>query len=121
MDLKVYDASSADVAEIAKKLPLGRLYANGRGFVPNVRQALYSDVVVTLAGEPQEAALGKDDTASLPVARISPLRVVGGHRHWPQGGHVHSAVPRLPEAAQVCSSPQRHRTDEPSQRAGLAL
>src|SRR5437899_6657954 len=35
MDLKVYKATSPDVAAIAKKLPVGRLYANGRGFVPN--------------------------------------------------------------------------------------
>src|SRR5258708_5689966 len=33
MDLKVYKAMSPDVAAIAKKLPVGRLYANGRGFV----------------------------------------------------------------------------------------
>ena len=29
--LKVYDTSNPDVAAIAKKLPAGRLYANGRG------------------------------------------------------------------------------------------
>ena len=35
---------------MAKKLPVGRLYANGRGFVPNVRQTLYSEVIVALGG-----------------------------------------------------------------------
>ena len=35
LGFKVYEASSEDVAEYAEKLPLGRLYANGRGFVPN--------------------------------------------------------------------------------------
>src|ERR1700730_16745195 len=44
LGFKVYEASSEGVAEIAKKLPLGRLYANGGGFVPNVRQSLYSDL-----------------------------------------------------------------------------
>jgi hypothetical protein len=68
MGLKVYQATSEDVADIAKKLPVGRLYANGRGFVPNVRQDLYSDLIVTLAGNP-EAALSTDgDKDSLPVA-----------------------------------------------------
>ena len=38
MGLSVYKTISPDVAEVAKKLPIGRLYANGRGFVPNVRQ-----------------------------------------------------------------------------------
>jgi hypothetical protein len=73
MGLKVYKANSPDVAEVAKKLPVGQLYANGRGFVPNVRQALYSDVIVALAGEPQQAAVGADDDkASMPVARGLP-------------------------------------------------
>ena len=49
MGFKVYEASPPEVAELAKKLPLGRLYANGRGFVPNIRQSLYSDLVVALA------------------------------------------------------------------------
>ena len=33
MDLKVYQAASEDLAALAKKLPEGRLYGNGRGFV----------------------------------------------------------------------------------------
>ena len=33
MGLKVYMTSNPDVAAIAQKLPVGRLYANGRGFV----------------------------------------------------------------------------------------
>ena len=73
MGLKVYKATSPDVADVAKKLPIGRLYANGRGFVPNVRQALYSDVIVALAAEPQQAAVGADDDkASTPIARGLP-------------------------------------------------
>src|SRR4051794_38118238 len=45
MGLKVYKATSPDVAAVTKKLPVGQLYANGRGFVPNVRQTLYSEVI----------------------------------------------------------------------------
>jgi hypothetical protein len=59
MDLQVYKAATDDLAALAKKLPEGRLYGNGRGFVPNVRQSLYSEIIVTLAGEPK-AAVGKD-------------------------------------------------------------
>jgi hypothetical protein len=58
LGFKVYEASSEDVAEYAKKLPLGRLYANGRGFVPNIRQSLYSDLVVALGLEPQGVTQG---------------------------------------------------------------
>jgi hypothetical protein len=48
MGLKVYKATTPVLLAIAKRLPLGRLYANGRGFIPNVRQVLYSDVIVEL-------------------------------------------------------------------------
>jgi hypothetical protein len=73
MGLSVYKTTSPDVADVAKKLPVGQLYANGRAFVPNVRQTLYSDVLVALAAEPQQAAVGPDDDkASTPVARGLP-------------------------------------------------
>ena len=73
MGLEVYKASSPDVAEVAKKLPLGQLYATGRAFVPHVRQSLYSEVIVALAAEPEQAAVGPDDDqASTPLARGLP-------------------------------------------------
>jgi hypothetical protein len=84
MGLKVYKTSSPDVAEVAKKLPVGQLYATGRAFVPNIRQALYSDVIVALAAEPQQAAIGPDDDkASTPVAHGLP-------RNWDEiaPGHL---------------------------------
>jgi hypothetical protein len=84
MGLKVYKTTSPDVAEVAKKLPVGQLYATGRAFVPNVRQSLYSDIVAVLATEPQQAAVGPDDDkASMPVARGLP-------RNWDEiaPGHL---------------------------------
>jgi len=82
MGLKVYEASPPEVAELAKKLPMGRLYANGRGFVPNIRQSLYSDLVVTLGLEPQTAVSKKGDNDSLPPARGLPKswdEIAAGH------------------------------------------
>ena len=54
MNLTVCKAESADVAELAKKLPTGRLYSSGRGFVPVVGQSLYGKLVeqLKLAGQP---------------------------------------------------------------------
>jgi hypothetical protein len=73
MSLKVYKPTSPEAAEVAKKLPVGQLYATGRAFVPHVRQSLYSDVIVALAAEPQQAAVGPDDDkATIPVARGLP-------------------------------------------------
>jgi hypothetical protein len=85
MDLKVYQATSEDVAAIAKKLPVGRLYANGRGFVPNVRQDLYSDLVVALALEPQAALSPENDKDNLPAARGLP-------RTWDEVGPGHLVI-----------------------------
>src|SRR5438093_3626372 len=82
MGFKVYKASLPDVAEVAKKLPLGRLYANGRAFVPNIRQSLYTDVVAALALEPQTAVSKNGDKERLPAARGLPLsweEIAAGH------------------------------------------
>src|SRR6266404_5251649 len=82
MGFKVYEATAPDVAEYAKKLPIGRLYANGRGFVPNIRQSLYSDLVVALGLEPQAALSKNGDKDSLPAARGLPSswnEIAAGH------------------------------------------
>ena len=118
MELKAYEASTEELAGLANKLPLGRLYSNGKGFVPNVRQNLYSQIIVELGAEPQ-AAISKDND-ELPVAtglprtwdEIGPGHLViaqealeygwfGSHRYRPQRRHAHAAVSGLPKAAQV--------------------
>ena len=85
LGFKVYEATPPDVAEAAKKLPLGRLYANGRGFVPNIRQSLYSDLVVALGLEPQAALSPETDKDSLPAARGLP-------RSWDEIGAGHPVI-----------------------------
>ena len=139
MGFKAYEASPEDVAEYAKQLPLGRLYANGRGFVPNIRQSLYSDLVVALGLEPQAALSKNGDKDSLPAARGLPrswdeigrwpsrpsprvprLRLVGGNRPRPARRHLHPTVPRLPAPAQVRPAPQRHCSHEPAYRRSQA-
>ena len=124
MDLKVYEAVTEDLAALAKKLPVGRLYSNGRGFVPNIRQSLYSEIIVTLVVEPQ-AAVGKDRR---------PAVAAGLPRTWDGSRLVISLSPRSPwygwsEAiaslrAATCSTP---RSDYPKlpkfarHRAAVAL
>ena len=68
MELKVCEASSPELAELAKKLPVGRLYANGRGFVPYVRRDLYAKLL---------AAFGHAPAADQP-APMRPLKVCRG-------------------------------------------
>jgi hypothetical protein len=60
MDLNVYEAANGGLADVVRKLPVGRLYSTGKGFVPNIRQSLYSEIVAALAGAPG-AARGKDE------------------------------------------------------------
>jgi len=120
MDLKVYEATTEELTALAKKLPVGRLYSNGKGFVPNVRQNLYSQIIVELAPHPQ-AAVGKD-TDELPVAdRAWPprhrsgstgIRLVGSHRYRSRRRHAHAAVSGLPEAAQVLTPSCGSRVDQ---------
>ena len=49
MNLAVCTAEGAVLAELAKKLPSGRLYATGRGFVPSVGRNLYVKIVTLVA------------------------------------------------------------------------
>ena len=54
MNLTVCKPEGADLVELAKKLPEGRLYATGRGFVPPIRRNRYDNLVeqFRLAGQP---------------------------------------------------------------------
>jgi len=82
MGFKFYQAILPDVADVAKKLPLGRLYANGRGFVPNIRQSLYTDVAAELVWAPQTLLSKNGDKNSLPAARGLPRSwddIAAGH------------------------------------------
>jgi hypothetical protein len=66
MELNVYEPKTKELAELAKKLPIGRLYANGKAFVANIRQNLYSQIIVALAPEPGAAVSIQQETP--PVA-----------------------------------------------------
>ena len=55
MNLEVREATTPELLAIAKKLPVGRLYGTGTGFVPNVRQDLYSSVIVQMATQSWDA------------------------------------------------------------------
>src|SRR5271167_3377567 len=50
MHVRLVEVADSEVAEIAARLPTGRLHANGRGLVPYVKADLYSDLMfATLA------------------------------------------------------------------------
>ena len=74
MNLAVCKAESADVAELAKKLPPGRLYSTGRGFVPSVGQSLYGKLVeqLKLAGQPVPAEANQPKGEQSEAAQAAP-------------------------------------------------
>jgi len=45
MNLTICDVNSPELAAIAQQLPVGRIHANGRGLVPNVRRDLYDKLM----------------------------------------------------------------------------
>jgi hypothetical protein len=73
MNLVVGKAEGTALAELAGKLPIGRLYASGRGFVPPVRRSVYDKIVeqLRLAGQqvPKESGQGNGErpTPGLPT------------------------------------------------------
>jgi hypothetical protein len=64
MNLTVCKADGAALADLAKKLPTGRLYATGRAFVPPVSRNLYGKIVeqLKLAGQPVPETTDQTDT-----------------------------------------------------------
>jgi hypothetical protein len=59
LGLKLVEVTAKEHAGLVARLPLGRLYSNGRAFVPNVRQDLYikltSALGLSLTGEKRQA------------------------------------------------------------------
>lgn len=66
MGLTVCPADTDALIELSKRLPIGRLYANGRGMVPNVRRDLYGKLVehAKLAGHAVGRATATDPSAA---------------------------------------------------------
>lgn len=57
MNLSTFKITTAEQAALAAKLPAGRLYSNGKGFVPFVRRDLYAHLLDAAAGrKPQNKA-----------------------------------------------------------------
>ena len=109
------------------------------GFVPNVRQTLYSDVLVALA-EPQQAAVGTDDdkaSTPLPACRgagtrsrlaTSSSRKRNSANGWwgrrsslIEGRHADAAVSATTRGCRSSLPSHRGRADESRQRSGLAV
>ena len=79
MNLKVCEASSPELSEIAQKLPVGRLYAAGKGFVPFVKKDLYAELVAATGGDPTNRSGDKGNPAIPPGLPRSWEDIAVGH------------------------------------------
>src|SRR3954465_299158 len=77
LDLIVCEVKTAKLAELAQKLPVGKVHATGPAFVPYVRQELY-DTIVEAAGTDAAAPgeLPKADSAPRTFDEIAPGHLV---------------------------------------------
>jgi hypothetical protein len=136
LQLKVLASNDPKVAEIAARLPVGRVHATGRTFVPFIRRDLYDKLLAAAANAnahptspPSSGASGRVATTGViaqaaaelagdrarrsgPLSRMSGGRLVRGNRRRSCWRHVHVALARLPAATPVCV---------PSAAARLAL
>jgi hypothetical protein len=66
MHLRLVEVSKPEVAELAAKLPLGRLHASGRGLVPYVRGDLYYELLASTLADQQPEANPEPPAKDLP-------------------------------------------------------
>ena len=138
--LQVLACQDPELAEIAARLPVGRVHATGRTFVPFIRRDLYDKLLAAAgngnlaqppatAGQRSErqrcrvAATGVISPSCRAIGRRSASgiwssfrksggRLVRGHRRRSYWRHVHVALARLAPGTPVCA---------PSAAARLAL
>ncbi|MBR1034453.1 hypothetical protein [Bradyrhizobium liaoningense] len=132
--LNLYELRSSGSVGLAASLPIGKLPSAGPLSVPEIRQSLYSEVIVDLADETRCRTAGQDprfatasegisrklgvdrDWASRNCAGVARIRLGGGDCRQSQGGHASSPLSRLSEVAAILPPLSRGRSLE-SRRA----
>jgi hypothetical protein len=99
MGLSCVFPASAAFAELAMKLPRGRVYASGKAFVPNVRRDLYDKLIAVTETPGDDSQVHKAEPASVDrsgerankVACVSPV-LPGLPRSWESVGVGHMVL-----------------------------
>lgn len=97
MKLQLLRPVTASQIELAKKLPVGRIHANGTGFVPPIRGDLYSELQLA-AGPSQQSGTAASTVAPSPAA--APATPAHGlPKDWDsiEVGHLVIAQENLPD------------------------
>jgi hypothetical protein len=66
MHLRLVEVTNPDVAEVARRLPAGRLHASGQGLVPYVKGPLYLELVAALLPDEDQPASPDPTAQELP-------------------------------------------------------
>src|SRR5437870_7459054 len=80
MKLQLFRPVTANQIELAKKLPVGRIHANGTGFVPPIRRDLYSEL--QLAAQPPQRPGTTASTIAASPSSASAAPVHGLPQDW---------------------------------------
>ena len=104
MNLTICYVNSAELATIAQQLPAGRIHANGRGLVPNVRRDLYDKLIeatspATNTGSDNQTGKTADDPTEIsapnPDAASPALNIAQGYpRDWDDINVGHLVIAR---------------------------
>jgi hypothetical protein len=104
LKLQVLPISNATLADLAARLPMGRVHATGRGIVPFVRRDLYDKLLAasgtTAPAQPAAPASPTNETAAQPVAQATTSKAEAKRpANWPTiaAGHVVIAQSKYPE------------------------
>jgi hypothetical protein len=77
LKLQILAITNPDIAELAGRLPAGRVHANGRGFVPYIRRDLYTKLL---------AAAGTSAQGDQPPVQAAAVGGSAGDASSPKGG-----------------------------------
>jgi hypothetical protein len=105
MNRAICCVNSAELAAIAEQLPVGRIHANGRGLVPNVRRDLYDKLIAasgaTTMSNSENQGTGKPadnptqiSTPNSDPASPAPNIAEGYPRDWSDIGVGHLVIAR---------------------------
>jgi hypothetical protein len=82
MRLEHCQSGSDEVSSLGMKLPVGRIYARGKAFIPNIKRDLYDKLLaaVSTCKENQDRLLTEPTTANAPGPEASdgPVQQTGG-------------------------------------------
>src|SRR5450759_1616844 len=103
MQLRVLKIDSPELTQFAAQLPVGKIYASGHGFVPQVRTAIY-DRLLQFADPARHRRRSPGDCPGRAGRRL-----VGSHRYRERRRHADPEMARLSKTSACRTAPRGAR------------